>query len=564
MSRDSASIRKADHGRTACQTSQSIAATGLHRHTDDCETIEPLKQLIEGWRDELHRNQLLTYVARVNRWYDTIVKSCSSRDLTEVRLMRSIWAKKLVEQVTRQISAPGRNITAFLVGLNVLRNIRGCLPLAAIHSLTDWQQARGSAETATELTRLISDFSDPTLARQAAKAFVDSKRVGPMVVTKFRPVRKSARSFDPTAWLHDPKMSAYQFVDDDPDRVTIRGIELRSGDMGIVELNYVGDGITECYLNETPLAPHAMVYVSRRVPTKSGSVLIQPSLVEIYEGGWRCVPLSTGLSSHFSWYSEWVRPGGLPADFGTRASQVLDKLQTVTFDFQSRKCPAGGVFTSDFGPPSATCSNFLRIIFERAGVDLPYTTTEVAERARKNLQLIGIDINNGIYTPTNILRDPQFLKVGIIDNGLPEVAFAQALVNGRPDWPESVGGYLSTRNLQLERLPDWRSVGQWRSALESIKLAVGTSKSLLGALSRSAFGYKLDEIPTSAPPAAIVFYLRSQFIAAHIIETVALPLVQKWFRENGSYRLSNLRADETIRNKIRDALAECELATWYD
>lgn len=78
-----------------------------------------------------------------------------------------------------------------------------------------------------------------------------------------------------------------------PDHVRIRGIELRSGDIGIVELNHPGDGIFDSFLQRPGVAPHTMLYDSRRIRrSDSRAELVQPSLIEIDEGGWRSVPLA--------------------------------------------------------------------------------------------------------------------------------------------------------------------------------------------------------------------------------------------------------------------------------
>ena len=133
-----------------------------------------------------------------------------------------------------------------------------------------------------------------------------------------------------------------------------------------------------------------MLYVSRRVQLPSGQTLIQPALIEIYENGWRSVPVTTGLHPKFSWYSEWTRPPELPDNIGERLSNSIDNMGAIAFDFRSRRIPTGGEFPPEWGQPSATCTNLIRIPFERAGItNLPYPTTAVAPGARRNLKTLG-------------------------------------------------------------------------------------------------------------------------------------------------------------------------------
>ena len=93
--------------------------------------------------------------------------------------------------------------------------------------------------------------------------------------------------------------------------------------------------------------------------------------------------------------------------------------------------------------------------FERAGVsELPYPIAKLVPNAASNLAILGIPEMPGIHTPTNILNDSGFEKIGIVDNGEPELAYAQALVVGRPELADTFGGCMSQKVLQLENLPN--------------------------------------------------------------------------------------------------------------
>ncbi len=348
-------------------------------------------------------------------------------------------------------------------------------------------------------------------------------------------------------------MSQIEFVDGNPDHVRVRGIELHSGDIGIVELNEAGDGVLECFLEEPGIAPHAMLFVTRRMmDPRSGEVHYQPAAVEIFEGGWRSVPITTALHPRFSWYSEWVRPNRsgeeLPADIGEKLSSVLDELEIFAFDFQARAVPVGGRYTEVPDGSTATCSNFVRVPLERAGVTgLPYPTTAAHSGATANLAMLGLNYPNGIYTPTNILNDSHFAKVGIVDNGQADLSYASGLVIGRPEWTNSFGGWLSQKSLCLNNLPSWKSIRHWRSSVEALKVKLGQSNSMIGRAARSVFHVTDAEVPKSASETAIAYYLRTAFEAGHIIENQLLHAVHELFDSSDKiWSLEELHDQETI------------------
>jgi hypothetical protein len=532
--------------------------------------VVPLGDRIETWKASLHAGQASSYVAGVNRDYDHLTKYASAETLVELRLMRSYWAKQIVHDKLHPQFLQSCNAQELMEAFQLLIQVR-CFVTKQATDLLEATNARvGDDECTMRLCELLADFGDPVAARNVIKDLDSSgrylRRLGPAVNTGFRPIRKSRRSFDPSEWLLDKPMSEVDFIDGNPDHIRVRGVELRSGDIGIVELNHPGDGILESFLVSPGLAPHAMLYVTRRIRDAKNNILFQPSLLEIYEGGWRSVPVTTGLSPHFSWYSEWVRPPDLPDTVGEKLSKALDGMETIAFDFQSRRVPRGGYFTPEFGNPSATCTNLIRIPFERSGIDwLPYDTTPITPGALVNLAKIGIHIPDGIHTPTNILLSKEFTKIGIVDNGYPEWSIAQQLVNGRPEHIDTIGGMISNREVLIENLPNWRSIGNWRSACEAAKVTVAQSKGILGSLARSSFGYKKEAIPSSASDTTIAFYLRSEFVSSDIIRNVIHPALLQWLSQGGSYRLSYLRTESSFRALLQDAIGKSALERerWY-
>lgn len=508
-------------------------------------------------------------VDTINRRYQSFAGNVTANTLVECRLARSLWAKRTLSALIGQLRSADVDRKQFARAIDVISKLRTRITVPDAWVLIGLQECRGDTTTGMRLAEAIADHGDPAIEAKVLMQLDRSGRCvtrrGPRPMPSIRPSRGSSR-LDPVGWLQQPEMGELEFVDGDPDHIRVRGIELRSGDIGIVELDHPGDGIFDSFLDTPGLAPHAMLFVSRRIKvTGQSKPLIQPSLLEIYEGGWRTVPVTTGLGPRFSWYSQWVRPPGLPDDIGVRLSKQLDTMESVAFDFQSRKIPCGGQFSSDWGQPSASCTNLIRIPLERAGVSLPYPSTEIHPGAIENLNLLGLPGIGPIHTPTNLLNDSGFTHVGMVDNGFPELAYAQAMVVGRPDLPHTFGGHFCSRPLRLENLPDWKSITRWKSARAALMVKIGQSDSILGTVSRKAAGYTASEIPRTASPTAIAFYLRSDMEAGHIMQTKVLPELVRWFDEGHPWHLSQLQAEPHFCDLIRQGLSESALMkeSWY-
>ncbi len=508
-------------------------------------------------------------VDSVNAQYDRLAGNVTAETLVQTRLARSSWAKRSLASLIAGLQSESVDRRKFADGLETIARLRTRITVADAGVLVTRQDAVGDHVTGMQLATALADHGDPAIDSnillQLDRSGTAITRRGPSPMASIRPSRGSSR-LDPVGWLVQPAMGDLEFVDGNPDHIRVRGIELRSGDIGIVELEHPGDGIFDSFLQTPGVAPHAMLFVSRRIKIAGQSQpLIQPSLLEIYEGGWRTVPVTTGLGPRFSWYSQWVRPTGLPDDIGRRLSEQLETMESIAFDFQSRKIPEGGSFPSSWGSPSASCTNLIRIPMERAGVSLPYPTTEIHAGAIRNLELLGLPGIGPIHTPTNLLNDSGFDPVGVVDNGFPELGYAQAMVVGRPDLPDTFGGHFCGRPLRLENLPDWKSIRRWKSARAALLIKIGQSDSLLGNVSRKAAGYTASEIPRTASPTTIAFYLRSDMEAGHIMQKRLMPALVRWFDEGRSPRLSDLHAEPQFQELIRAGMADSALVKerWY-
>ena len=107
------------------------------------------------------------------------------------------------------------------------------------------------ATSGRELAFILADFGDPDASRKLIASLDPTGdallRLGPPRKKGFRPIRIERRLYNPKAWLLEPEMSQVEFINGNPDHIRVRGIELRSGDIGIVELNSPGDGTHESF-----------------------------------------------------------------------------------------------------------------------------------------------------------------------------------------------------------------------------------------------------------------------------------------------------------------------------
>ena len=559
---------------TSSSTSHAIWPELSHPSTVEFESLVGRMREWGSLIELESMDERIRYVKEVNQRYDALANRAPAAELVELRLLRSIWAKKLLQRLLQSVVRLNANELRQICIL--FASLRTLLRTEAVQKLLDRQFQIGDIASRNALAMLLAEHAIPEEAKPSLIALGNPMesllRLGPAPISKFRPSRKS-RGFDPSLWLSRPEMSQLEFIDGDPDRIRVRGVELHSGDIGIVELNHPGDGLLESFLEKPGVAPHAMLYVTRRIrDPKTKRTLFQPAAFEIYEGGWRCVPITTALHPDFSWYSEWVRPKingqSLSNDIGQLLSAEIDRMELFAFDFLARRIPEGGYFPMDFGSPCASCTNLIRVPFERAGIHtLPYPVTKITPVAASNLTILGMHGMEGIHTPTDILNESGYEKVGIVDNGEPEWSYAQALVIGRPDIADTFGGWMSQKSLVLKNLPHWQSIRHWKSAFEAFRVRIGQSNGVVGRSMRKLLDVDDDEVPKSVSETTIAFYLRSDLEASYIIENSLYPVVATLFDgTNELLTLSQLRAMPELTELVTRGMLASALKkeNWYE
>lgn len=125
---------------------------------------------------------------------------------------------------------------------------------------------------------------------------------------------------------------------------------------------------------------------------------------------------------------------------------------------------------------------------------------------------------------------------------------------------------MSQKELLLENLPNWKSVKNWKSAWEALRVRIGQSESKIGHAIRQFMNVHDDEVPKSVSDTTIAFYVRSDMEAGHIILKRVYPAVAALL--NGTHELptlSQLRENKTLTELVRQGMYESALKkeNWY-
>lgn len=533
------------------------------------ETFTQINKLMDNWQSVSIDERSLNYVDSVNTAYNHLTSIASHQQLETALLRRSLWAKKVSLRLV-ELSQQARSSSEFDLVCRQLIAVQTLLSPESIDALVEVQHSIEDGIGETNFYRLLAEHSDSDHARKLLGKITQSEKwltlLGPPDIRKFRPFKKSGR-FDPNEWLQNPAMQQMEFVNGKHDCVRYRGLTFCSGDLGLAQMNVSGDGILGSFSSEPQPLFHNFVYLTRRVRDQStGKILYQPSAIEIYAGGWRLVPLSTVLNPRFSLYSEWVRPFPNDNQLGAKLNQQMDEMETFAFDFKSRPVPKHGNYEHFEDGPAASCTNFVRVPFIRAGYEMPYPQSPIHPGAIGNLDVLGLSGLVEMHTATDILLRSGFQKIGLIDNGLPERMHAQTLVVGRPEIPNTFGGWFSQRELVPENLPCWKNIRNPVSALKAGVVSLGQSKGMIADAARSLAGVAKEEVPTSASATTIEFYRCSELEAGAIVDNQLHPHLLSFLGESrGIPSIGELRADASIQQILQSSISKTKLEKerWY-
>ena len=286
--------------------------------------------------------------------------------------------------------------------------------------------AEGDAATSARerYLQLIALQGDSRVTRKMLSRFPisaqDEARVdladGPDKRVKIPPSYKSSWPFQ--RWRDHEEFAEY---DRSGGSVDYRGVEFRSGDILIVNLQNPSEGIFTVALEDRKYSPHMAVYVE--VDTERGRF---PAVYEIHQVGVRLVPLHLFFSPDITSYVEVYRFEDQPPAWEESLSAAAQEIALEDHAFN--------LFADEEhsdGDHYLTCVTACQVLFERSG-HLPRYPSQstVASAAGINLATLGF-VQPSYLAPSDILQWDALRLVGIVDNGYPIDNVARQLVNER-------------------------------------------------------------------------------------------------------------------------------------
>ncbi len=276
---------------------------------------------------------------------------------------------------------------------------------------------------------------------------------GPKKMLKYN--EASHTDEDADKWLGKTGLDLTNFRSPAPYTIEYRGLQIRTGDMLIIDQGKTG-GINTNFSDPRSYATHMGVVVFVQKQDK-----IYPSFFEIAERGIRVIPLNVAVSAPFTLYAEVYRPMGIIQDsqspeFSAWAKKfgddVLEKLKLeYTYDYYNPKIVTGQ-------ERGVVCSSLSQAILIANGVECQLKPDTIVEPAVTSLKT-QLDFPLSEYvTPTSFLEAGQskFAYVGTIETGLTSLNTVRELVIGSHGEvsPESDGYLFSHYPLDLKKLED--------------------------------------------------------------------------------------------------------------
>ncbi len=406
---------------------------------------------------------------------------------------------------------------------------------------------------------LVADYARPEVARPALDKFADAeafKRAGPTPVKRIKPYNgTNLRGLD---IVKGPKaiegLDQYEFLD--PYTVRFRGQVLKSGDLFAADLALPSDGGLGTFLTPRSHFTHGALFVVLEVEGKRF-----PVVLEMHEKGNRIVPLANFLGEH-TYYAETYRVANPPADWGRKLSDEVQKMmngERLSYDFQARDVPVGGILPAE--QMCATCTTLPQIILKRTGVEIPLEKSSVIPGAKRNLDYLGMTMVDGVTMPTDVARSGLEL-VGVFDNRRLKENLSRELTIGHAEATGSAGHGMSHGDLDLLQLP------QGHFLMKALELNVAQGRGLVGMLAPlvvPAFGFQVTEIPKSAPPNTVAFYVVSTEIYAPVTTQFASSCTRltSAIGANEPLALTKLEAEPAISAGVRAQVDAAGISRWY-
>ena len=417
-------------------------------------------------------------VAEVSRLFAGLPRSEMSRsDLFEIKFGYQQW-RHAVRNISLQALLHAEQsdpVEEHLVVLSKLSQSVDVEDLGLIRgSLQKWSESSNYQRLIDLFIDLVLIQGDSRISTQLldgltwsdGSSVIPSDADGPDKWIRIPPSYKSAWPFE--RWAQFEEFADYSRSEG---IVSYRGIEFRSGDTLIINLQNPSEGLFTLVLEDRNYSPHMGIFVE--VETERG---VYPVVFEIHQLGVRLVPLQLFLSDSISAYVEVFRLRDAPSNWTDNLSNSVLEIIAEEQGFN--------LFADDGhrdGNHYLTCVTAVQYLVAKSGIDLEYPDpSAVSPLILANVKPLGFQ-TSAYLSPTDILRWDEIELVGIVDNGGYIDNVTRQLVN------ERLRERMSESPLSLDGAT-FRFV-RWASRL------VLQETPVMAPLLRSAFGYSKANFP---------------------------------------------------------------------
>ena len=107
--------------------------------------------------------QKIRYLNEINSRYDSLANNTSAEVLVQLRLLRSLWAKRIAQRLIQSVPAAGANELEQICKL--IAFVRTLIGPAAVSDLIDRQRLAGDLASGHAVAALLAEHASPEDAR---------------------------------------------------------------------------------------------------------------------------------------------------------------------------------------------------------------------------------------------------------------------------------------------------------------------------------------------------------------------------------------------------------------
>ncbi len=489
----------------------------------------------------------------------------SSSKYIDARYRVSAWRDRRTKTIFEELTKNGLS-RKIVEEIELLKPLLSRSEVGALLQAGRVLRANGAKELYRKSVDLIADYGEYESAVGALGQLNEKRglmRLGP------RPIRNTD-NIRRTDILDDPNGIYTRFTNHEftgRHSIRFRGLEFKTGDFIVTNVRAHNDGFLTGFMSESAPFTHSGLFV---VLTRTDGLRV-PAVLEMRGKGNRLVPIA-----------DFVGPDALIAEVyriksSERQSKLLswrDKIrdevvkmqrnEIVVYDFQSRENKSTQpLFDIKKGVKTAAsqCVELVALIYRRAGVNVLPLRTPMTPGAVENLESINMPVEPSVATPFGMIRTGLFSFVGTVDNRLWKEDIAHKLILGGESHPGSVMHLMSHGRINL-----WGSFKN--SILERIAIGFIQRPGYIGRVLRWFAGFKDGEVPQSAPPHVLSWYLG----VGKMMNSKTLPTLLK---ESEVFQaalgkdkkpiplFSQLKDDPAIRNQVKEIVKRAGIHKFF-